>query len=189
MSSGAAGRGNNQSNRAAKQLGSTQVTGGLTADTLTVGPQGTPTNVWQSYTPTIGAVTTAPTLGTTTVRTARYQVIGKTMFLSMQINTSAAGTAGTGTYLFPLPAGYQFRTPDTSDRLVVGSGFVRADAVRMNCYVVAHLAVDATKSNLALLTDRTEADSLADTAISATAWDANSANGVTYAFTAVLEIA
>lgn len=64
---------------------------------------------WTDFPMTIGGTTTAPTKGTTTVDRAQYKVVGKTLHVRYDFEQSGAGTAGSGNYLFPLPAGF---TPD-----------------------------------------------------------------------------
>jgi len=83
-----------------------------------------PTNVpvveaWQSYNLTIGATTTAPTLGTVLVNEARWRRVGDSMEIYYSLRTSTAGTIGSGLYLFPLPSGY---TVDSSKMSPAGSG-------------------------------------------------------------------
>lgn len=57
---------------------------------------------WVSYTPTWGATTTNPTLGTTTVA-GNWRQIGKTVDARIQIAVGSSFTAGAGTYTFSLP--------------------------------------------------------------------------------------
>ena len=154
---------------------------------LVVGDRGTDiATTWSTYTPTIGATTTAPTLGTVVSQFARFQVIGKVMFLQMTIDTSSAAAAGTGTYLFPLPSGYTFVAPGSGVTRTVGYGFVRADAVN-NAVAVILSTLAAT--NVQLVAFRDEADAAGAVNISATNYDTNTANGVKYTFNAVIEIA
>jgi hypothetical protein len=61
---------------------------------------------WVAYTMTIGGTTTAPTKGTTVVDSAKWRRVGDSMELMYQFQWSTAGTAGSGTYTFPLPSGY-----------------------------------------------------------------------------------
>ncbi|HXI19298.1 MAG TPA: hypothetical protein VNM48_23265 [Chloroflexota bacterium] len=81
--------------------------------------QGAAVSEWQSYALTIGAATTAPTPGTTSVNEARFRRVGDSMEVYFSIRTTTAGTAGAGTYKFPLPTGY---TADTTKMLTIGSG-------------------------------------------------------------------
>jgi hypothetical protein len=81
---------------------------------------------WSAYTMTIGATTTAPTKGTVAVDSAMWRRVGDSMEIMYNYRQTAAGSAGSGTYLFPLPSGY---TADTaklaiatdSDSPVIGS--------------------------------------------------------------------
>lgn len=87
-----------------KQLGSTACTG-VDMNLLTGGE-------WQTYTPTIGATTTAPTLATTKTLRGRYRVVGKTLSVQFEYYASSAtgATTGTGVYTFSLPSGYTINT-------------------------------------------------------------------------------
>jgi hypothetical protein len=79
-------------------------------DNVVVGPQvltlGSPETDWQSYSLTVDASTTAPTLGTVVVNQARWARKGSNMLITYTLSQSTAGTTGTGVYRFPLPAGY-----------------------------------------------------------------------------------
>jgi hypothetical protein len=83
-------------------------------DDFQIGPQtiaiGPVVTDWQSYTLTIGATTTAPTAGTTTVNSAKWRRVGDTMEITYQFEQTAAGSAGSGDYLFPIPAGFSVDT-------------------------------------------------------------------------------
>jgi hypothetical protein len=59
--------------------------------------------LWQSYTPTINAVTTNPTKGATRVEKCSWRRDSSDLLLEFFYQHSAAGAAGSGTYLFPLP--------------------------------------------------------------------------------------
>jgi hypothetical protein len=65
---------------------------------------------WSTGVPiTIGAVTTAPTKGTTVVDYVKYRNIGgKEYEVEYNFLQSTAGTTGSGDYLFTLPSGLQF---------------------------------------------------------------------------------
>jgi hypothetical protein len=55
---------------------------------------------------TIGAITTAPTKGTTVYDNVRYRQINSTTYeVEYNFAQSTAGTAGSGTYLWSLPPG------------------------------------------------------------------------------------
>ena len=74
---------------------------------------------WTSYPMTIGATTTPPTKGTIVVDSAMYRRIGDTMEINYTYGQSASGSAGSGSYLFPLPSGY---TIDTTKLTVSTNG-------------------------------------------------------------------
>jgi len=65
---------------------------------------------WSTGVPiTIGGVTTAPTKGTTSIDYVRYRNVGgKEYEVEYNILFTSAGSAGSGDYLFSLPAGLQF---------------------------------------------------------------------------------
>ena len=82
---------------------------------------------WISFTTTITATTTNPTLGTHSTYSF-YMQIGKTLFISYVLSMTSAGTtAGNGNYLFNLPPGFVLSTlytfPSTSSNVgsVLGS--------------------------------------------------------------------
>jgi hypothetical protein len=84
-------------------------------DNVSIGPAaklyGSPVTDWQSYTLVIGATTTAPTPATVVRNQARWRRVGDSMEIRYSFYAATpAGTAGTGTYLFPLPAGYSMDT-------------------------------------------------------------------------------
>ena len=79
---------------------------------------GTPITDWQSYTLTIGGSTSAPTVGTSTSR-AIWRRVGDSMEIKYYLNQTGAGSAGSGTYLFPLPSGSSI---DTNKATVTTNG-------------------------------------------------------------------
>lgn len=84
-------------------------------DNIQVSPSnysyGTPITDWQDYSLTIGAVTTAPTQGAGATKTAKFRRIGDSIEIHFNYFQTAAGSAGSGMYLLPLPTGF---TIDTS---------------------------------------------------------------------------
>lgn len=82
----------------------------LRVDDFSVGPsvynQGTPVTDWQDYTLTVGATTTPPTQGSGATKNARWRRIGDSMEITFNYYQTAAGSTGSGTYLFPIPAGF-----------------------------------------------------------------------------------
>lgn len=72
---------------------------------------------WISYTLTIGATTTAPTLGTIVTNTAKWRRVGDSMQINYSLAQSSGSNAGSGTYLFPLPA-----VGDVVDITKIGTG-------------------------------------------------------------------
>ena len=68
---------------------------------------------------TIGATTTAPTMGSS-VKTARYKMLGNLVIFnfSLTVTTGGAWNAGSGSYNFPVPT-----AADSAARKYVGSAF------------------------------------------------------------------
>jgi len=92
-----------------------------------VGPQSVPVGAavgaTQTYPLTIGATTTPPTKGTVAEDVATWARRGDKMLLSYRYKQTAAGSAGSGVYLFPLPAGYSIDLTKHPAGSVVGSFF------------------------------------------------------------------
>jgi hypothetical protein len=130
----------------------------LVFDNVKCGPQtillGTPVTDWQSYPLTIGGSTTAPTKGTIVRDNAKWRRVGDSVEIYYEFQQSAAGSAGSGTYLFPLPAGLSIDTSkvsvDTAHKQSVGSGMVStaADGLTATSRVVDVFPYNST--NLAL---------------------------------------
>jgi hypothetical protein len=89
--------------------GITLSTGSNGSITVSSGYVGT---TWESYTPTIGGTTTAPTLPTSNNLYGRYFVQGKmlTLMFSFSGNSFAGAAAGSGDYTISLPTGYTINT-------------------------------------------------------------------------------
>lgn len=86
----------------------------LKVDNITVSPQtyvyGSPITDWQDYSLIIGATTTAPTLGTTTINKAQWKQVGGDMEIAYDLRQTGSGSGGSGDYLFPIPSGYSMDT-------------------------------------------------------------------------------
>jgi hypothetical protein len=67
---------------------------------------------WTTYTPVITGTTTNPTIPTSGTITGSYSVNGKMLNLNMKFfaPTTTGGNAGSGSYIFSLPAGYVIDT-------------------------------------------------------------------------------
>ena len=93
---------------------------------------------WTSYGPlNIGGSTTAPTKGTVVSDTAYYKVVGRSLFIRYTYGQSGPGAAGSGDYLFPIPAGFTIDTSvlDLSAAIVptvLGSGQAHLNGVERN---------------------------------------------------------
>lgn len=104
----------------------------LKVDNITVSPQayvfGTPfTDEVDGGAITIGATTTAPTKGTTTIDKVRYHREGQFLVATYRYSQTSAGTAGSGDYLLTIPGGYQV---DTSQVPVYTGAINAADSQR-----------------------------------------------------------
>lgn len=124
----------------------------LGIDRISVGPQtvqyGAAVTEWKDF-PSVAAgtlitaTTTSPTYGTVTVNKAQWRQVGTDMEIRWDYAQTTAGTAGSGTYLFNLPAGYSIDTTkvsvsasadlskslgrfDYQDGVAVGTGYVIA---------------------------------------------------------------
>jgi len=114
---------------------------------LTTGVPGTD---WVTYPLTIGGSTTAPTLGTTTVNIAKWRRLGDSMEISYSLVQTSAGTAGSGYYKFPLPAGY---TADSNKILIGNNNVVNVGVVGVyNGSTIATGAVQLIDSTNLILT-------------------------------------
>ncbi len=96
----------------------------IDTNSLIVGPRGTDMNApWTLVTP----VFTNFTVGTGGVSRLRYAVIGKTVFWSLAVSQTAAGTCG-GNILLNLPVRARF-ADDDFDKDTVGYGHLNATAL------------------------------------------------------------
>lgn len=111
----------------------TQWTAGLTAGQVlnasTLNQLGA---VWETWTPTLTASTTNPTLGTGSTAAGRYGRVNKTVFGQLTIQFGTSGTnAGVGFYFVSLPIAAQ------SGNVVIGQGY----AFDNSASLVRHLTV------------------------------------------------
>lgn len=87
---------------------------------------------WTTYTPTLTAATTNPTLGTGSTATGRYTQIGKLVTCYFEIVFGSSGVnAGSGEYRVSVPV--EANPNQDRARLYIGSGSISAaspDAVR-----------------------------------------------------------
>lgn len=106
---------------------------------------------FKSYSLTIGGTTSAPTKGTITRDEARYARVGDSLLIHYDFEQSAAGSAGSGTYLFPLPSGLTIDTTKQSvgdsnqSQFIVGNAAESDGSTRYLGNVIAYNA-----SNLAI---------------------------------------
>ena len=106
-------------------------------------PQGAVVGEWNTVSsPTIFGSTTNPTKGGTIYADVMYwRQVGSTMELRYQYRQQSAGTAGSGNYLFPIPAGLTINSAaihsvGTSALPVFGSAFI-GDAAYLSGSVIA----------------------------------------------------
>lgn len=79
------------------------------------------TGEWTSWTPTLGADTTPPTLGASPTQLGRYTRVGRTVIGDFIIYFGGAGlAAGTGSYRFNLP----FLPVWNVDHRAIGNGYL-----------------------------------------------------------------
>lgn len=87
-------------------------------DNVAVGPQtilqGPAMTDWTAYSMTVGATSSAPTLGGSGSVTSGYRRVGDHAEIRVIVYNPNAGSAGTGTYLFPLPPGLSLDTNKAS---------------------------------------------------------------------------
>ncbi|KKM00998.1 hypothetical protein LCGC14_1798810 [marine sediment metagenome] len=116
---------------------------------------------WATFTPQVEAVTSNPTLATTHKKKASFKVVGKSLHIIWSYSHifATGATAGSGDYLFPLPAGF---TIDTSKLDVasientfaygtpVGHGMIMQDAAWSHITVLVH---DSTRLKLNVITN------------------------------------
>ena len=131
----------------------------LALTNIIVGPQtvqyGAPVTDKQTYSLSITATTTAPTLGTQVINQATWRQVGDSMEIQFQYRQSTAGTAGSGVYLFSLPAGYQIDSTklnlsvlgtNSLATTIVGTGSIAGSGNQFTGYVAAY---DATRLYIA----------------------------------------
>jgi hypothetical protein len=99
---------------------------------------------WESWTPTLTAVTTDPTLGTGSVQEGRFLRMGPTVFARGYIKFGTSGTAaGSGLYRISLPVDC------ATDTLPVGDGMIRdvtlASGMRGFCLIPPAGVTDRTE--------------------------------------------
>ncbi len=156
-------------------------------DNVVVGRQaklyGSAITDWQSYSLTIGAQTTAPTLGTTTTNSAKWRRVGDSMEIVYSLVQTGAGSAGSGYYKFPLPSGF---SADSSKILVGNNNVVNigSAAVYNGSLVSAGVVQLLDSTNLVITVG---ADTLATTQVGSSFYQLSGAN-IQYGFSAKVPI-
>lgn len=115
-------------------------------DNFYVGPQvmafGPAVSDWTAYTLAIGAVSGGTVEGAGASKSALWRRVGDSMEIQFRYSQTAAGTAGTGTYWFPLPSGY---TIDTT-KVTVGTGAVGSGITPVGHGQVAQTTAESTST-------------------------------------------
>lgn len=110
----------NRSSFTISKVGKPNVTGVDVTPFINV-PQATITE-WVDAGPVqIGATTTAPTKGTTTVDNVRWRRVGQDYEVEYRFKQTTAGTDGSGGYIFTLPSGIEIDTTVHPTKANVGS--------------------------------------------------------------------
>ncbi len=65
---------------------------------------------WTSYVTTITGSTTSPTTGTVSYNQSYYLQVGKILYLTYSFAKTSGGTAGSGYYIWSIPAGFTIDT-------------------------------------------------------------------------------
>jgi len=97
----------------------------------------------------IGAVTTAPTKGTISSDSVKYQRIGYQGIFSYSYRQTSAGSAGNGDYLFSLPGGLSFDTGKVSTYTGAISGALTNPAIHSSMLLATASATDNTNGAVA----------------------------------------
>lgn len=113
----------------------TQYTAGLSAgQVLTADTMNSIGAAWETWTPTLTASTTNPTLGTGSTASGRYGRINKTVFGQLFIQFGTAGVAqGSGFYYVSVPITAQATGP------TVGSGYILDNSASLVRHVISIL--------------------------------------------------
>jgi hypothetical protein len=142
----------------------------LVISDLIVGPgtvtQGAALSGWQTSTMTIGGSTSAPTKGTNSLDLFSWRREGDSIHMRYSYLQTGAGSAGSGTYLFPLPNGY---TVNTSYNTTAAANGNAADINNFgpgnaydgtNEYILTAYAYNSTNIALSLMTSITLTNTL-----------------------------
>lgn len=111
---------------------------------------------WNTFTLSPQAVTTNPTKNGSPVRdTARWRRNGGDMEIEWEYAQTTGGTAGSGTYLFPLPSGYTMDTSKitqntTGSGTMVGSGHLELNAANPPTQMGLLTTYDSTRVMLTI---------------------------------------
>jgi hypothetical protein len=126
----------------------TQWTAGTTSgQVLTAATMNTIGAAWETWTPTLTASTTNPTLGTGSTATGKYGRVNKQVFGNVTITFGTSGVApGTGFYYVSVPV------TAIASGVTVGSGFILDSSTGLLRHV--ELSLDST-SRMSLLLDNT----------------------------------
>lgn len=141
---------------------------------------------WTTFTPSIDAVTTAPSLATTHKKKAAYKVVGKSLHIIWSYSHifATGATNGTGEYLIPIPAGYTIDTSKVDIASTEGS-YAYGTPVGNG-----HTMIDSSERNLEIVVyDGTRLKLIAGTKfMSSGVWHSHAVNNKKIMFTAEIPI-
>lgn len=113
---------------------------------------GVPSTEWTAFSMSITSTGTAPVRGTVVREEARWRRVGDSMEIYFDYEQSAAGTGGTGTYLFGIPGGYSIDTAKLTPTTTSIQGIVGHAAAENVGSVASEMIVKAYNStSLALV--------------------------------------
>lgn len=163
----------------------------LYLDSFVVGPNsysvGPAMSDWVAYSPVIGGQTTAPTPGTSTTY-AYWRRVGDSMEIKYDFIQTTAGSAGSGTYLFPIPSGYTIDATKINVNTNGINGVVGSSSVSNSNYSAAGFAAVARSTDLIIAVYNTNTSNVSVSYIGSTDWPLSVAT-TNYSFTAKVPIA
>ena len=115
-------------------------------------PVGLAGSDWNAFEMIIGATTTPPTKGTIVIDDARWRRVGDTMHIMWNYQQTTGGSAGSGTYLFPIPNGLSVDTAKLTPTTTVEGSVVGAAGIYNTAMAYAKVY---NSTNLALVTNAT----------------------------------
>lgn len=102
------------------------ITGSVWPDGVSVTAGLIASEAWTPWTPTLGADTTAPTMGTSPTQTGRYMKYGRLVTGNFILYFGAGMTAGSGSYRLNLPVP---AAAAPTDHIAIGSGYLYSGSI------------------------------------------------------------